>query len=426
MKKKILIIGSGGREHALGWKLKQSTHIGKMFFAPGNGGTSQLGENISIAVHDKKELLKFAKKQKIDLIVVGPEAALATGIVDLFEKNNLKIFGPTKKAALIETSKSWATHFMKRHFIPHPRSREFTDAEKAKKFLRSSIGYQVVIKADGLAAGKGVIVHDTIDEAIQAIDTIMIAKEFGSAGNRILIQERLSGPELSVLAFTDGTTVIPLLSAQDHKRVFDNDKGPNTGGMGAYAPVPFVTDELMQKIQYEILQPTVDGMREEGIPYKGVLYAGLMLTMDGPKVIEFNARFGDPEVQPLMMLLKSDLYEVLMACIDGTLQKDQVTFRKGAAICVVIAAGGYPGKYNKGDEIRGLNRDEKDITVFHAGTKIENGVVVTDGGRVLGVTTHAGSFTEAQKKAYEIIGENGISFYGMQYRKDIGKNLYAL
>ncbi len=424
MKHNILIVGSGGREHAVGWKLKQSSKVGKIYFAPGNGGTSQLGENVNIKASDINQLLQFAISHKIDLTVVGPEDPLSLGIVDHFKHKKLMIFGPTKNAAQVETSKAWAVEFMKRNKIPQPFSYPFKDHKKALDFVRSHDPLRIVIKASGLALGKGVILPQTKKKAIDAVENMMIKKEFGDAGNEIIIQERLSGPEVSLLALTDGTTIVPLISAQDHKRIFDNDKGPNTGGMGAYAPVPFFTKQMEKEVSETILKPTITGMKKEGIPYQGVLYAGLMMTNNGPKVLEFNARFGDPETQPIMMMFKSDLFDALYACANETLGKEKITFHRGSSICVVIASKGYPGHYDKGETIHGLNTDYgKEKIVFQAGTTTKDGHVVTNGGRVLGVTAKGKDIRSAIKEAYSIIGEKGVYFNGMQYRKDIGKKV---
>lgn len=418
----ILIVGSGGREHALGWKLKQSPQVGKIYFAPGNGGTHQLGENINIKAFEIEKLLQFCVKNKVDLTIVGPEDPLALGIVDLFEKKGLQIFGPSKKAARLESSKAWSAEFMKKYNIPQPAFYTFSNYEDACSFINTHDVSRFVIKASGLALGKGVILPQTKKEALETIKKIMIDKEFGQAGDEVVIQEKISGPEISVMSISDGKTVIPLLPAQDHKRIFDNDKGPNTGGMGAYAPVPLVTKKLMKEIQKTILQPTIDGMRKEKCPFKGILYAGLMITKNGPKVLEYNVRFGDPEVQPLITLLKSDLFPLFSSCINEKLKKTKIFFNKSASICVVLASKGYPGKYNKGERIFGLEKKYNSHTyVFHAGTTVYNHEVVTNGGRVLGVTAWGKDIREAIKTAYSAIGKKGVYFKGMQYRKDIGR-----
>lgn len=417
--KKILIIGSGGREHALGWKMRQSPHVKEIFFAPGNAGTREIGTNIPIGIEQTEELAAWAVKNKIDLTVVGPENPLALGIVDEFQKHNLFIFGPTKKAARLEADKAWAMQFVQKHRIPHPASSFFTSHPKAHTFIQSSSFETMVIKASGLAAGKGVFVCDTKKEALDAVRRIMVEKEFGNAGNKILIQERIYGEEISVLAFCDGTTAIPLLPAQDHKRAYDNDAGPNTGGMGAFAPVPRVSSKLFQIIRETILQPTIDAMKKEHIPYKGILFAGLMLTDKGPKVLEFNVRFGDPETQSLMLLLQNDLYEIFMSCIEGTLHTQKIAFHSESAACVVLVSKGYPGTYEKGIEIK--QKKSGGIHIFHAGTAIKNNMLVTNGGRVINVCAHGKTLSEALKNIYSAIQNKEIYFEGMHYRKDIGK-----
>ncbi len=422
MFKKILIIGSGGREHALGWKLKQSPKIEKLYFAPGNAGTQNLGENVNIAADDIKNLFKFVKSNEIDLTVVGPEAPLALGIVDLFEKHGLKIFGPTKKAAQLEASKAWSAEFMKKYNIPSPKFKVFSDFEEATAFIKSCSWSGLVVKVDGLALGKGVIIPKNRKEAIDTIKTIMVEKKFGSAGDTIIIQEKLAGQEVSLIGFCDGKTIIPLLPAQDHKRIFDNDKGPNTGGIGAYAPVSFVTEKVKKIIYETILIPTLKGLQKEGIVYRGVLYAGLMLTKLGPKVLEYNVRCGDPETQPQLMLLNSDLLSIINACIEGKLKEIEIVFHRGSAVCVVLTAKGYPGTYEKGQVIYGLDKiNNSDVRVFQAGTKEKNGQVETCGGRVLGVTARGFDLKTALKKAYSAIGRSKVNFSGMHYRKDIGK-----
>jgi len=420
----ILIVGSGGREHALGWKLKQSPHTTKLFFAPGNGGTGELGININIKAHEINKLLSFAIENNIDVTIVGPEDPLSMGIVDLFESKNQMIFGPSRLASRLESSKAWSTWFMKKYGIPQPISYTFKDYKKACSFFTTHNPLQFVIKASGLALGKGVILPQTKKEALGTIKKIMVDKEFGEAGNEVVIQEKLAGEEVSIIAISDGTTITPLLPAQDHKRIFDKDKGPNTGGMGAYAPVPFVTKKIINKIHETILQPTVEGMKKEGCPYKGVLYAGLMITKDGPKVLEYNVRFGDPETQPIMMLLKSDLLPLMLSCIKGNLKNKKIIFHNQASACVVLASKGYPGSYKKGELIQGLKTsDDKDIVIFHAGTTEKEGALFTNGGRVLGITARGKNFKDTIKKAYSIIGRKGVYFKGMQYRKDIGKKV---
>ncbi len=418
--KKVLIVGSGGREHALGWKLGKS---GRLYFAPGNAGTAEIGENIPIPAEDIAGLSELADKLRLDLTVVGPEAPLAMGIVDEFQARGLPIFGPTAAAAKLESSKAWAAGFMARHGIAHPRSWVFLDEQEAIRFVRRFPWGKMVVKADGLAAGKGVILPDGLEEAEAAVREMLSGRSFGGAGRTIVIQERLTGPELSVLAFCDGKSAVPLLPARDYKRIGDGDRGPNTGGMGAYAPV---ADIDIREIHRTILQPTVEGMRKEGYPYKGVLYAGLMLTAQGPKVLEYNARFGDPETQPLMLLLKSDLAPILLACMNGTLEPEMVRFRPGASVCVVLACAGYPGPCAKGVLIEGLDTvRDPNIRMFHAGTLLNDRGVVTSAGRVLGVTAYGETIEAAIRRAYGVIGSGGVRFEGMQYRRDIGGQAYG-
>lgn len=422
MIKKILIIGSGGREHALGWKLKQSPKVKELYFAPGNGGTQNLGKNIKIAADDIKNLLKFAKSNDIDLTVVGPERPLVLGIVDIFQKHGLKIFGPTKKSARLEGSKAWAAQFLERHRIPAPRFKIFSEPDKAINFVKSCPWPNMVIKADGLALGKGVLIPQNKKEAIDAVKNIMVEKKFGVAGKKIVMQEKLEGQEISMIGFCDGKTILPLLPTQDHKRINDGDKGPNTGGIGAYAPVPLVTKKLRQSIYDDILIPTINGMKKEKNPFCGVLYAGLMLTKNGPKVLEFNVRLGDPETQPQLLLLKSDLVKIMEACITENLAKEKILFHHGFAACIILTAKGYPQNYEKGKKIYGLETiKDKNIQVFQAGTKEKNGQVETCGGRVLGVAVRGFDLKTALKKAYSAIGEGKIHFSGMHFRKDIGK-----
>lgn len=403
---KVLIIGSGGREHALAWKIKQSKQVKKIYLAPGNAGTTTLGENIEIKVNDLFGLLKFAKKERIDLTVVGPEEPLVLGIVDLFKKNNLTIFGPTKKAARLEGSKIFAKRFMKRFKIPTAKFKIFTDYRKAKEYLKI-VSFPIVVKADGLAAGKGVVVAKNYQEAEKAL------------AERTIIEECLVGQEVSIICLTDSKTILPLLPAQDHKAVGDNDLGSNTGGMGAYTPVPIVNPTLINQIKKEILQPAIVGMNQIGRPYQGVLYAGLMLIKAGPKVLEFNCRFGDPENQPQMMLLKSDLVKLMLACSQGRLKNETIDFYPGYSVGVVVASGGYPGNYQTGFPLTGLPRNKVNLQTFHSGTKLEAGKIVTNGGRVLCVTTRAVSLGGAIKAAYSQVKK--IKFRNKYYRSDIGQ-----
>ena len=417
----ILIIGSGGREHALGWKLAQSPTVAGLYFAPGNAGTALIGTNIALGSDDTVDLGKYALDHNIGLTVVGPEAALADGIVDHFQKMNLNIFGPTQAASQLESSKAFAAKFMKRNGIPSPKFEIFYNVDSALDFITDA-PWPYVIKADGLAAGKGVVIPHDAQQAKQTVIEMMDQGIFGDAGRTLVFQEKLIGQEVSLMAFSDGTTVVPLLPAQDHKRIRDNDDGPNTGVMGAYSPAPIMTAELLEVAQQTILEQTIDSMKREGHPYKGVLYAGLMMTKTGPKVLEYNVRFGDPETQPLMMMLKSDLAPILLSCIQGTLKSDQVLFKPGASVCVVLAAPGYPGKPQTGQIINGLQTvTNTDVQIFHAGTLIRDGQMLTNSGRVLGVTATGETIAQAIEKAYSVIGENGVNFKDMQYRKDIAK-----
>ncbi len=415
---KIAVIGGGGREHALAWKLSQSKHTEKLYALPGNPGMADIAECVAgIDIEDNDAIVKFAKDKGIDLVVIGPEVPLTNGVVDALTEAGIKAFGPTGKAAELEGSKVYAKLVMKRYGIPTARYEVFGDAGRARVYVRQ-MRQPFAIKADGLAAGKGVILTKDADEAVAAIDTIMTDKAFGEAGSRVVIEEFMQGEEASVLAFTDGKTIVPMVPSQDHKAVYDGDKGPNTGGMGTYAPAPVITPEVMERVKKEILEPMVEAMNKEGRPYKGCLYAGLMITDKGPKVVEFNARFGDPETQVVLPLLKSDLVEVMLACIDGTLDKTPIEWSDGAAVCVVMASGGYPGSYEKGKEITGLDAAKADgDIVFHAGTKLADGKIVTNGGRVLGVVGQAENIKAAVDKAYE--GVKKISFEKEYHRTDI-------
>ncbi|HTP06971.1 MAG TPA: phosphoribosylamine--glycine ligase [Anaerolineae bacterium] len=413
---KVLIVGSGGREHAIAWKVAQSPRLSQLFVVPGNAGTAP--DNVAIGAEDIPALIIFANERDIDLTIVGPEVPLARGLADALRATNRSVFGPSQAAAQIEASKAFSKDFMVRHHIPTARFATFTDFREAVKHLLS-IDYPIVIKASGLAAGKGVILPDCADDAEAALRSIMLSKEFGAAGDEVIIEERLSGPEVSLLAFSDGFTLKPMPPAQDHKRISDNDQGPNTGGMGAYAPAPILSPALIEEYTRSILQTTIDGLREEGNPFVGVLYAGLMLTADGPRVLEFNCRFGDPETQAILPLLESDLLDIVEACVNGRLAEIDVQWRSGAAACVVIASEGYPGKYSSGREIHGLDAQFDQAVVFHAGTKLSEGKVVTAGGRVLGVTGFGDNFRDAIRYAYQAVGQ--IEFEGMQYRRDIGR-----
>ena len=415
---KVLVIGSGGREHSLVWKIAQSPQVTKIFYAPGNPGISEIAECIAIEPEQINLLYEFAVKEKIDLTVVGPEAPLADGIVDNFSRNNLNVFGPNKKAAILETSKTFSKHLMRKHGIPTADFRNFDDYGHARKYVLSK-GAPIVVKADGLSKGKGVFVCKTINDALQAIDSIMKDKVFGDAGDEVIIEELLIGEEISILAFTDGKTIIPMESSQDHKTIYDGDKGPNTGGMGAYSPVPLMTADLYHQVEKEILVPTVHAMNREERPYKGILYVGLMITSHGPRVLEYNVRFGDPEAQALLVRMKSDIVPIMLATVSGKLDTVNLEWHPQASVCIVITSGGYPGNYIKGKEITGLDllKNQKDIHVFHAGTKFENGKIVTNGGRVLNVVACGDGISEAQKKVYDAVSR--ISFEDAYYRNDI-------
>ncbi|RPF47079.1 phosphoribosylamine--glycine ligase [Thermodesulfitimonas autotrophica] len=419
---KVLVVGGGGREHALVWKISQSPRVERIFCAPGNAGIAQHAACVGIKAEDVAGLLDFARREGIDLTVVGPEAPLSAGIVDAFEAAGLRIFGPRQAAARLEASKVFAKELMLKYGVPTAEAAIFDAPADAIRYVRAR-GGPCVVKAEGLAAGKGVVVADDPAAAEAAIRHIMEEKAFGAAGERVLVEERLAGEEASVLAFTDGETVLPLLPAQDHKPVFDGDKGPNTGGMGAYAPAPAVTPALLKQIETEILLPVVRGLRAEGIVYKGVLYAGLMLTTAGPRVLEFNVRFGDPEAQPLLYLLRSDLVAVMEAVLAGKLGEVKLDWHPGAAVCVVLAAAGYPGSYRKGDVIEGLEDVPPDAMVFHAGTAVVDGKLVTAGGRVLGVTARGPDVRAAIARAYAAVAK--IKFAGMHYRRDIGQKALA-
>lgn len=414
----VLVIGGGGREHTLVWKLAQSKKVTKLYAAPGNPGMKDLAECVDLDIADLDGLADWAEKHAIDLTVVGPEAPLVAGIVDVFKARGLTIFGPSAKAAEIEGSKIFSKELMEKYGVPTAFFKVCDNLADARAFVKEK-GAPIVIKADGLAAGKGVVVAMTRDEALAALDEMMGAHKFGSAGNRVVIEEFMEGEEASLLAFTDGKTIVPMLAAQDHKRVNDGDQGPNTGGMGAYCPAPVMTDALKEKTVKEVLRPIVDALAKEGRPYSGCLYAGLMIKGDSVKVVEFNARFGDPETQVVLPLLKSDLAEIMVACANGTLTPDLVEWSDKAAVCVVMASGGYPASYKKGIPITGLKAANAmdDVVVFHAGTREEDGKILTNGGRVLGVTAVADDIPSAQQKAYDAVDK--IHFDGAHYRQDI-------
>ena len=420
---KALVIGSGGREHTIVWKLSQSKKVTKIYCAPGNGGISQIAECVPIKVMEFDKLVEFAKANQIDMTVVAPDDPLAAGAVDAFEEAGLRAFGPRKNAAIIEGSKAFSKDLMKKYNIPTAAYEVFDNSASAIDYIKDCNKFPVVIKADGLALGKGVIIAEDFDAAEKAVHEIMDDKVFGSAGGKVVVEEFLTGPEISVLAFTDGKTLRPMVSAQDHKRALDNDKGLNTGGMGTFSPSRIYTPELEEECMKNIFIPTMNAMNAEGRTFKGVLYFGLMKTADGVKVIEYNCRFGDPETQVVLPRLKSDLYEIFDAVIDERLADIDIQWDNGAAVCVVLASGGYPQKYTTGYEISGLEDAEKNgAVIFHAGTKIDNGNILTAGGRVLGVTAVGDDLDDAINKAYEYV--KYISFTDMHYRKDIGIKKY--
>ena len=422
---KVLVVGGGGREHALVWKIAQSPKVSKVYCAPGNAGISEQATILPIKANDLNGLLEFALKERVDLTVVGPEEPLTKGIVDLFESKGLSIFGSSKKAAEIEGSKAFAKEMMKKYHIPTGSYEIFGDAKEAKNYIRKQ-GAPIVVKADGLAAGKGVIVCNTVEEAIQWVERIMVEKIFGEAGNRVVIEEYLVGEEASYIAFTDGKAILPMASSQDHKPIFDGDRGPNTGGMGAYSPAPVVTDQIHERIHEKILRPIIQGMGEEGRPYKGVLYAGLMIHEGHPRVLEFNARFGDPENQPVLMRMKGDIIPILEACIKGDLAECKIEWDSRAAVCVVMASKGYPGDYEKGKPISGLKEVSRmeDVFVFHAGTALKDSQMVTYGGRVLGVTGLGKDIPKAIDRTYQAVKK--IHWNGVHYRTDIGQKALRL
>ncbi len=432
-KQKILIIGGGGREHAIGWKIAQSKREPVLYFAPGNAGTAEIGTNLDIKATDIIKLLEFVKNEKITLTLAIPDDPLALGIVDEFRKDGLRIFGPTKAAAQLESSKAFSKRFMKRHNLPTARFEVFSDINLAKEYLEKE-SLPIVIKASGLAFGKGVIIAETKEEAVNVLENILVKKIFGSAGNEVVIEEFLVGPEISTHAFSDGKNYKLFPTSEDHKKIGENDTGPNTGGMGTIAPLPrqmkgqaFVTKELLKRIEHEIIAPTLNAMREDGIPFEGILYPGLILTKNGPKILEYNARFGDPETQTYMRLLETNLLDIINACIDKKLEELPIKWKEVSACTIVLASNGYPGVYEKGKIIDGIEEAEKesDIVVFKGGVrKDEQGNLVTNGGRVLGVSATGNNLKEALAKAYEAVSK--ISFEGMQYRRDIGKKILLL
>ena len=419
---RVLVVGGGGREHALAWKLAQSPKVERVYAAPGNAGIGRIGECVPIEAEDVRALADFAERERIDLTVVGPEAPLVAGIVDEFESRGLKIFGPRREAAMIEGSKAFAKEICVEAGVPVPEFEVFDSPEEAEEYIRKR-GRGVVVKADGLAAGKGSLVCSTVEEAVEAVRAIMVERRFGEAGRRVVIEERLVGEEATVKAFVDGErmTIRLMPAAQDYKPVFDGDRGPNTGGMGCYAPMPLVDERMAQKVEREVIKPVIEALKRRGITYKGVLYAGLMLTDEGPKVLEFNCRFGDPEAQVVLPLLRTDLVEVLEAVIEGRLSEVPLQWSEERCVCVVMASRGYPGAYEKGKAIEGLEEAEalEGVVVFHAGTKFKDGRLVTAGGRVLGVTALGGSFEEARRRAYEAVSR--IRFEGAHFRRDIAE-----
>ncbi len=419
---KILVVGGGGREHAIVHKLSKSPKADRIYCAPGNAGISALAECVPIAATDVPALVDFAKREEIDLTVIGMDDPLMLGVVDAFEEAGLRVFGPRKNAAILEGSKAFSKNLMKKYGIPTADFWEFTSSEAAKAFLRAHKKYPIVLKADGLALGKGVLICESEAEALAGVDEIMVDKKFGSAGNTLVIEEFLTGPEVSVLSFCDGKTVVPMVSAQDHKRALDGDQGLNTGGMGTFSPSQYYTAEHAEYAMKHIFQPTVDAMAKEGRSFHGIIYFGMMLTPDGPKVLEYNARFGDPETQVVLPRLKSDLVDIFEACIDGTLAEQSIEWEDNAAVCVVLASGGYPIQYQKGYPIQGLDAfcGREDLTIYHAGTAFDaEGRIVTSGGRVLGLTALAPTLEEAIQKAYAHIDQ--ISFQDCFYRHDIGR-----
>ena len=414
---KVAVIGGGGREHTLAWTLAQSPKVEKIYAIPGSDAMSEIADCVPLQLSDLEGIANFAVHEGIDLIVVGPEVPLTEGITDICNAKGLAVFGPDKAAAQMEGSKVFAKNLMQKYNVPTAGYASFTDGHEAIAYIKKH-GAPIVVKADGLAAGKGVVVAQSVEEAVDAVNAIMEDKIFGEAGGRIVIEEFMIGEEASLLAFVDGKTIVPMIAAQDHKRIFDNDKGPNTGGMGAYAPAPILRGALYDQVMKVILEPVVQGLPKEGITYKGCLYAGLMITPQGPKVVEFNCRFGDPETQAVLPLLDGDLAEIMYACTQGKLQASMVRWKKASAVCVIMASKGYPESSHKGDVISGLDKVDADVLVFHSGTKKVDGQYVTNGGRVLGVTALAENLPMAIQKAYDNVDR--ISFDGAQVRQDIG------
>lgn len=414
---RVLVIGGGGREHAIAWKLSRSPEVKELFIAPGNGGTASLGKNLLLKATNLPGLLRIALDLRIDLTVVGPEGPLAEGVVDLFQAKGLRVFGPTKKAARLESSKAFAKEIMEKFGIPCARGKTFSSFQEASDYVKKYTMWPLAIKADGLAAGKGVIIAGSEDEALLALKNIMVDRAFGDAGNRVIVEEGLTGKEVSLIAFTDGKDIVPMPPACDYKRIYDGDKGPNTGGMGSFSPPSFFNKALLKLCLEKVLRPAIDGIAEMGEPYKGVLYAGLMLTKEGPKVLEFNARFGDPETQVILPRLKTDLLDVMLAVTDGGLKDIKVDWEQNACVGVVLASGGYPGEYATGFPISGLENIDTEVYAFHAGTKLADSSIVTDGGRVLTISATGNDLACAREKAYSNIAK--ISFRGCYHRKDI-------
>lgn len=414
---KILVVGGGGREHAICWKLSNEDNVEKIYCAPGNAGISQVAECIAIGDSDIDKLIDFVKENNIDLTVVGPEVPLVKGIVDRFEEEGLKIFGPNKECAQLEGSKSFSKDFMVKHNIPTAKYKEYTEIDKAISEI-DSFGYPVVIKADGLAAGKGVVILENKEDALDALKEMMLDKKFGEAGNKIVVEEFLKGVETSILAFVDNNTIIPMVSAKDHKKVYNNEQGPNTGGMGTFSPSEIYTDDLEKEIREKVLDRTLDGLKKDGLKFKGILFIGLMITNDGAKVLEYNVRFGDPETQSVLFRLDTDLNKIMTSIIDNKLAEIKIKYKSEQAVCVMLTSGGYPNSYEKGKVITGLENLDKDIVVFHSGTKLVDEKLVTNGGRVIGITAKANTVKDAANKVYENIKK--IDFEGMHYRTDIG------
>ncbi|MBQ9179949.1 MAG: phosphoribosylamine--glycine ligase [Firmicutes bacterium] len=417
---KVLVVGSGGREHAISWKLKQSPKVSELYCAPGNAGIADDAVCVDVGAEDIPGIVRLAKEKNIEMAVIGPEVPLAMGITDELEKAGIKTFGPDKNCSQLEASKSFTKSFLARHNIPTAKYKEYTDIDALKADI-GIYGYPMVLKADGLAAGKGVVLAENAVDAEKAIDEMMGERVFGDAGDKVVVEECLVGTEASMLCFVDEHTIVPMESAQDYKRIFDGDNGPNTGGMGSYSPSLLFDDEMKRRVMDDILAPTLEGFQKDGLKFKGVLFVGLMLTKDGPKVLEFNNRFGDPETQSVLMRLDSDLCEIFESVCDNRLSEQEIQWSDKRAVCVVLASGGYPGDYEKGKVISGLKEVDEDVVVFHAGTKMSGGDVVTSGGRVLGVTAMGGTNDEARAKAFDNVKR--ISFEGMHYREDIGRIL---